>query len=522
MSPTPSPNSAEAADPRFTLKPAELVAAIMAGSIGIDLDTYPDADHALYARISRDRRDRTPVERQLEIAIAYAQEHRLSYVIFSDRKSAYLPGVVRKDYNALLDAVRARRLKQVICYKIDRLYRKVEELMDLIKIADHGRVPVTLIGLDDDDMFDLTTARGCDEAIGRVLEAQKESRRTSERMRTQRKKAREQGIPNPGAPGFGWCDKYGHDEREAPVLAQAYESILLGTSVSAIVRKWNDAAFRGMHGGLFDVTSVKFVLMNPRNAGHLTHSYEAYDEKGRKRRVTEIVRRDVFKPIVDQETFDAVQRELTRRSRPQRHPRRRNMLTGLVRCVCGGPMTRTTVEGHLTYRCWKYRAGQKIGCGTTISAKYLEPFVEGSLFKYIDSPEFARTLVERSEVGTRRAELIAEKDRLSKLRDGLRERMKAHGYDDDLLGYERDVQELGEQLQDVSAQLAFFEPVHPAAVWAGNGAGLRDAWATRLDTDEKRAVIQDAFGTITVKRTTMWGRRFDPSRIQLGATFTAA
>lgn len=181
-------------------------------------------------------------------------------------------------------------------------------------------------------------------------------------------------------------------------------------------------------------------------------------------------------------------------------------------------MTRTTVEGHLTYRCWKYRAGKKVGCGVTISAAYLEPFVEKALFEYMDSREFAQTLMERGEVGTRKADLIAEKERLTKLRDGLSERMQARDYDDDLLGYERDVRRLGEQLRDVNAQLALFEPVHPAAVWAGKGAELQKAWGARLDTDEKRAIIQDAFGSVMVKPTTLPGRRFDPTRIELGVT----
>src|SRR5256885_355455 len=86
-------------DPRFTLNPAELVAALMAGRIAIDLAAYPDADSGLYARISKDRKDKTSVERQLEIDIAYAQEHGLSYVVFFDKgKSAYRPGVFRDGY----------------------------------------------------------------------------------------------------------------------------------------------------------------------------------------------------------------------------------------------------------------------------------------------------------------------------------------------------------------------------------------------------------------------------------------
>src|SRR6266568_5814743 len=94
-------------DLRFALGPAELVDALMAKRMSFDLRTYPDADTAIYARISRDRKDKTSVERQLEIGIAYAQEHGLSYVVYFDRKSAYVKGVVRPDYNAALDAIRA-------------------------------------------------------------------------------------------------------------------------------------------------------------------------------------------------------------------------------------------------------------------------------------------------------------------------------------------------------------------------------------------------------------------------------
>jgi site-specific DNA recombinase len=185
------------------------------------------------------------VERQLEINIGHAQEHGYSYVVFTDRKSAYRREVVRKDYMAVLDAIRARRIKRVIVYKIDRLYRQVEELMDVIKIADRGRIPLTVIGVDDEDVFDLTTAKGCDEAIGRVLEAQRESRRTSERVRNQCRKAREQGIPSPGPAAFGWRDKFHHDETKAEVLRQAYRSFLHGSSLKAIGDRWHEAGLKG-------------------------------------------------------------------------------------------------------------------------------------------------------------------------------------------------------------------------------------------------------------------------------------
>src|SRR5215831_650794 len=254
-----------ATDPRFALSPAELVAAIVAGKLGIDLGTYPDADTAIYARISKDRHDRTSVERQLEICIEYAQERSLAYVVFTDRKSAYRKGVTRKDYNALLNAIRARRIRRTLSYKIDRLYRQVEELMDVIKIADRGRVPVTLVGVDDDDVFDLTTAKGCDQAIGRVLEAQKESRRISERVRMERRKAREKGIPGPGSAAFGWHDKTHHDDEQAEVLHQAYQSVLHGTSLRALVLRWNRAGYKTARGKNWSINSLRVALTNQRN-----------------------------------------------------------------------------------------------------------------------------------------------------------------------------------------------------------------------------------------------------------------
>ena len=171
MIPDPSVTAPVAGDPRRFMKPADLVAALALRSLVIDLGTYPDADTAIYARISQDRKDKTSVERQLEIDIAYAQEHGLSFVVFADRKSAYRKGVVRKDYISLLDAIRARRIKRVVSYKLDRLYRQVEELMDVIKIADGGRVPVTLIGVDDEDEFtigDETRDQKLKQATGEI------------------------------------------------------------------------------------------------------------------------------------------------------------------------------------------------------------------------------------------------------------------------------------------------------------------------------------------------------------------
>jgi hypothetical protein len=150
-----------------------------------------------------------------------------------------------------------------------------------------------------------------------------------------------------------------------------------------------------------------------------------------------------------------------------------------------------------------------------VNANYLHAYVEDTLFRHLDSPLFARRVAERRETGTRRAELIAEKDGLAKRREVLRRAMLSGDYDDDLEGYRQDVRELGIRIGLVESELAMSQPVNPAEEWTSKGAALREAWQG-FDDDEKRAIIKDALGYITVSRATRRGPGFDPKRIEFG------
>jgi hypothetical protein len=63
--------------------------------------------------------------------------------------------------------------------------------------------------------------------------------------------------------------------------------------------------------------------------------------------------------------------------------------------------------------------------------------------------------------------------------------------------------------------MAMFRRSNPAVEWAGNAAGLRAAWRG-FDDDEKREIIKDAFGSVTISRATRRGSGFDPTRVELG------
>jgi hypothetical protein len=95
--------------------------------------------------------------------------------------------------------------------------------------------------------------------------------------------------------------------------------------------------------------------------------------------------------------------------------------------------------------------------------------------------------------------------------------MLGEEYGDDLDQYRKDVRKLGELVKAVDDELALFPAVSPAARWAGDGARLREAWKG-FDDDEKRAIIEDAFGRITIHNTPKRGKGIDPDRVGSGWT----
>ncbi len=117
------------------------------------------------------------------------------------------------------------------------------------------------------------------------------------------------------------------DPVTAPLVKQAYESILSGGSISDIAREWNAAGAYGLNGKPWSASTVSLFLRKPRNAGLRDHNGE-------------IVGAGTWSPLVDEETWRAVQAVLDAPGRaPGRKTVRKHLLTGVLRCGkpgCGG------------------------------------------------------------------------------------------------------------------------------------------------------------------------------------------
>ena len=93
-------------------------------------------------------------------------------------------------------------------------------------------------------------------------------------------------------------------------------------------------------------------------------------------RIGEHLNAAAFEPIIERETFAAVQAKLDANVRPARNGNAITPLAGLVRCAgCGHVMTRNQSNGHRTYSCPKRHSGATCPAPAAIMSERLEEYV---------------------------------------------------------------------------------------------------------------------------------------------------
>jgi DNA invertase Pin-like site-specific DNA recombinase len=144
---------------------------------------------AVYARLSIEREASSDnVETQIEECSAHIDDQGWTVAcIFSDTDiSASRYGrKLRPGYNHLLDAVRAGEVECIVITEMPRLYRRLEELLELMHLAE--TTALKRIGTTDGYFYDLSTEMGVRNAVAAVNTAALESRRTSDRMKRKRR-----------------------------------------------------------------------------------------------------------------------------------------------------------------------------------------------------------------------------------------------------------------------------------------------------------------------------------------------
>lgn len=299
---------------------------------------------AVYVRISQDRSgEGLGVERQREDCEALVVRRGWTTVeLFVDNDISASSAKARPAFDRMVQGIRDGRFDAVVTYRSDRLYRQVRQLEGLVDLVNEKGIEIDTVA---SGGLNLTTADG--RFVARMLgsASQHESEAMGERIRREKAKKAELGLPNGGPRPFGYkSDLITIDEAEATIVLEAASRVISGESLMSVTR---DLVRRGVTtstGKQWRHKSLGNILMGPRWAGLRQHNGS--------------LRPAVWKGIltVEQHHLLCVLLAPQRRTRPVR----RHLLTGLVWCTrCGGRM-----EGHLRKEQPEYRCPGEFGLGT--------------------------------------------------------------------------------------------------------------------------------------------------------------
>lgn len=364
---------------------------------------------AIYARLSIEREASSDnVETQIEECEAHIEEQGWTVTcIFSDSdiSASRYSKKPRPGYGQLLEAVRAGEVECIVITEMPRLYRRLEELLELMHLAE--TTALKRIETTDGNYYDLSSGMGVHNAVAAVNTAVLESRRTSDRMKRKRRAEAKAGKSHGGHRPYGY-DKGGMtvNEAEADVIREAAQLVLAGEPVLGVVRILNEREVPTAQGGKWYNRNLEQILTSRRIAGIRTHNGSEYPA--------------AWPAIISEADSDRLRLILTDRRIPRGRMPRTYLLSRMCYCgLCGKPLISGSHSGRRKYFCRHFDSSDNVhGCGKIVrSAEPVEMLVAEAVLYRCDSPEVAASLRDsgQPEVGALMDEYNARKRKLSEL-----------------------------------------------------------------------------------------------------------
>lgn len=446
----------------------------------------------------------------------------------------------------------------IVVTEMPRLYRQVEELLPLIKMAERTRL--SGIWTTDGEGYDLSTPEGIHRAIGAVNNAMLESKRASKRQRRKKRAQAAKGQYMGAARRYGYegaiKDEHGNITNRARInIAEVPEEIahwkdwfnrlVAGEAQMSIVRDNNQRGIPAPEGGKWTVgnfkrmvTNESFVifdaaghqpdcpcLLNAEGNGTLFHKPSGARHRGR------------WKGLITRQEHEVLLSCFRAKAQDWDHglvKGRQYLLSGIA--ICGGTYEgepcpakmygngRTLASGNYQrrYRCKSHdNHGEQVGCGKVYrDAAALDEFVTSHVLYRINTAGVARALAPQED-GDRADELTNKLAAQLKRRDLIR-RQYARGEIGSLEDYKFMRSEADDAVDELRAELGTLRTGKAMTLLPADGQ-IQDAWYARFAAGDLawcRSVIQLVVKKVVVKPGipggTIWnGRRFNPEDVEI-------
>lgn len=274
----------------------------------------------VYLRISLDqtgeelavRRQRADCERiAQQRGWTIVEEFVDNSISASDRKKR------RPGYDRMVAAYEAGQFDAIVCYDLDRLTRQPRQLEDWIDAAEErGLLLVTANG-----EADLGTDSGRMYARVKAAVARGEIERKAKRQRDAALQRSQLGRPPLGVRLTGYDSRGQTVPAEADVVRAVFGRFHAGDSLRSLAAWLNDTGFAPRHSAVWNPSSVRTILTNPRYVGRAVYQGKTNGLRG------------AWTPLVDEDVFDLVQARLADpRRRTQQGTDRKHLGAGLFEC----------------------------------------------------------------------------------------------------------------------------------------------------------------------------------------------
>ena len=313
----------------------------------------------------------------------------------------------RPAFQRLLADVRAGKIDVIVCYKLDRLSRRLFDFADIFQLLERYNVSFTCVTQE----FNSSTSTGRMMINIMMSFAQYEREVTSERIRDKLRASRQKGFWPGGVVPFGYVRSnklLKPDPATSENVQRIFDTFVeSGGRMKRAIRRLNEQGILRFpdKGVRWATPSLRNLLHNVVYIGKIKIGDDLFP--------------GVHRPLVTQESWDRAQKLLAEASCEQPEERRKGnpaLLVGLLRCgTCGSLMgyrwSRKSKTG-VKYGYYMDVRDSKRGLSSCpvrhVSAQAIEPVVEGEVMKVLKTPTMIRLVADAMRCSAYEVERLLE------------------------------------------------------------------------------------------------------------------
>lgn len=302
----------------------------------------------------------------------------------------------RPAFQRLMHDVEQGRVDMIVCYKLDRLSRKLTDFTDVFKRLESCGAEFTCVT----QQVDTSTSTGRMMINILMSFAQYEREMTADRIRDKVRATRRRGMWSGGVIPYGYrvVDKrLVVDPETAGIVSRIFKMFVETGSPKRIVRQLRaEGVFRYPERGVpWRIQTVRYLLRNVIYHGMINAPEGAVA--------------GVHEALVSDELWNKAQEIIRRNSSEPQSERRRStnaLLNGIIRCgTCGSCMSYSWTNKSATGARYGYyidirdkkRAMDECPV-RRVSAHAVEPAVEREVYRYISTGTFRSLVAEKMRV----------------------------------------------------------------------------------------------------------------------------